>query len=117
MRARERQRVERHARALMEQLTGDADSLTVAWSRHPLPHPTLEVHAVAFTWDTHAVIVIDECVFARCTPDEREDTIRHEIAHVIAWRRYGHDIADHGPEWARVRREIDDILDEELDAT
>lgn len=28
-----------------------------------------------------------------------EDTLAHEWGHVLAWRRHGEDIEDHGAEW------------------
>jgi len=37
---------------------------------------------------------------ARNLPAEAAvDTLVHEWGHVLAWRRYGDDVDDHGPEW------------------
>ena len=110
MRARERDRVERHmARALAAVLPGVR--LLVGWSRRSWPH--VEQHAEAFTWRSDAVIVINERAYEASTPEEREDTIRHEIAHLLAWELHGHDIADHGPAFLRARREVDAALEED----
>lgn len=38
---------------------------------------------------------------------ERFDGIlKHELAHLIAWERYGPDIEEHGPEFRKVCREL-----------
>ena len=112
MRARERARVERHAeRALALVAPHLGPKLHVIWCRR-LPEGD--------TWWTHAVtdddvpwVFIDEHVFDESTPEEREDTVRHELAHLVAYDRHGRDIQDHGPEYRRARREIDRALDEE----
>lgn len=110
MRARERERVERHAARALAAVLPDV-RLLVGWSRRSWPH--VEQHAEAFAWKADAVIVIDERSYEASTPAEREDTVRHEIAHLVAWHRHGHDIADHGAEFARARRDIDATLEED----
>ena len=116
MRTAARARVERHARAVVDTIRLPLD-LTVAWTLHPMPSVSGDVLADAFTFGAHGVIVLDEATFDRGTAEEREDTVRHEIAHLLAWHRHGHDIADHGAEWRAARRDIDRLLDEEIDAT
>ena len=114
MRASARRRVEAHARRVVDAI-GLPLHLTIAWTLHPM-HGA-DVLADAFTFGSTAVVVLDEPTFERGTADEREDTVRHEIAHLLAWHRHGHDIADHGAEYIRARRDIDRALDEEIDAT
>jgi hypothetical protein len=115
MRTAARARVERHARAVVDTIRLPVH-LTVAWTLHPM-HGSRDVLADAFTFGSVAVIVLDEPSFEAADADSREDTIRHEIAHLLAWHRHGHDIADHGAEWRAARRDIDRLLDEEIDAT
>lgn len=112
MRARERSRVERHAARALE-LVAPGLRLLVGWSRAAVPWQGHEVDAEAFTFGLDAVIVIDEVRFEHSTPDEREDTVRHELAHLVAWHRHGHEIQPHGREWERARAEIDRALEEE----
>lgn len=115
MRARARRRVEAHALAVAGALLPRV-SLSIAWTLHPLAGAEgEEVHAVAFSWGEHAIVVLDEDVFERSSADEREDTIRHEIAHLLAWHRHGHEIADHGAEYRAARRDLDRALDSEDD--
>lgn len=114
MRARERERVERHAASALAEVAPPL-RLLVGWTLQAWPHA--DMYAEAFTFGRHAVIVIDEARFETAAPEEREDTVRHELAHVVAWHWHGHEIADHGPEYQRARRAIDRALDEELDAT
>lgn len=42
-------------------------------------------------------------------------TLTHEWAHVLAWRRHGTDIADHGDEWALAHGDAYRGLGAELD--
>lgn len=83
----------------------------MAWTLHPIQGSGPDVYAEAFTWGRDAVILLDEITFERCTPDEREDTIRHEIAHLLAWDLHGHEIEDHGPEFRRARIDLDMALE------
>lgn len=111
MRARARRRVEAHARAVAGLLLPRV-SLSIAWTLHPLAGAEgAEVHAEAFCWGDAAIIVLDEVVYERSSAAEREDTIRHEIAHLLAWHRHGHEIADHGAEYRAARRDLDRALD------
>lgn len=114
MRARERARVERHAARALALVASDL-RLLVGWSREAIPWASApqDVHAEAFTFGRDAVIVIDERRFEAATADEREDTVRHELAHLLAWHRHGHEIQLHGREWERARAEIDRALEEE----
>jgi len=116
MRTAARRRVEMHAQRVADAVELPLH-LTVAWTLHPMPSTLGDVLADAFTFGAHAVIVLDEVAFGGGTAEDREDTIRHEIAHLLAWHRHGHDIADHGGEYLRARRDIDRALDEEIDAT
>lgn len=109
MRARERARVERHAaRALDAAVPGKR--LLVGWSRLGWPH--VDACAEAFSFGRDAVIVIDEIRFESASAEDREDTIRHEIAHLVAWHMHGHHIQSHGPEYQRARQTVDAALDE-----
>lgn len=114
MRARKRERVERHAARALSLVAPDL-RLLVGWSREAIPWATVknDVFAEAFTFGRDGVVVIDEMLFEAASPDDREDTIRHELAHLLAWHRHGHDIEDHGAEYRRARAEIDRALDEE----
>ena len=38
--------------------------------------------------------------------EDLDQVIMHEMAHHVAWVRHGHDIAEHGPEFLRVCREL-----------
>jgi len=42
----------------------------------------------------------------RETADFLARTVPHEVAHVLAYRRYGSRIRAHGPEWQRIMREL-----------
>lgn len=116
MRSRERARVERHAAralALVSKM-----HLTIGWSCMPLQAaPGFVVYADSFLFEgkfgKEAHIAIDELRFSWFSADEREDLVRHELAHIVAWERYGHDIEDHGAEYRRARAEIDRALEEE----
>lgn len=113
MRARARERVERHAAEVLRLLEPSL-VLAVGWTRLPISEGSDVVHAAAFAFGhRECVIVIDEAVFEAGSPEEREDTVRHELAHLVAWHRYGHQIQAHGREWERVRAEIDLALEEE----
>ena len=114
MRAAARARVERHARAaaaLLEPAVGRG--LEIVWCRELPPLRGYTTHALAWTDPGDHWILINETLWRTSSADEREDTIRHEIAHVVAWYRYGTRIADHGREWARTRQSLDAALAEE----
>lgn len=32
--------------------------------------------------------------------------LQHELAHILAWRRYGEKIDEHGSQWARICRQL-----------
>lgn len=104
---RQRRRVERHARAALALVAPDVP-LRVLWH-----HDDVDEFAETVVFDAHAGawIAISERAWLTQTPLEREDTIRHEIAHVIAWRRYGVKIRPHGREWLAARRDLDEALD------
>ena len=103
-----RARVDRNAARALARLAPHV-SLRVAWERG----------SVADAWDGeciwlgagHALVVVNEVRFEAATPSDREDTIRHELAHVLAWDRHGSAIAPHGREFLRARAELDDALD------
>ena len=42
----------------------------------------------------------------RETADFLEHTVPHEVAHVLAYRRYGLRIRPHGPQWQRIMRQL-----------
>jgi predicted SprT family Zn-dependent metalloprotease len=45
-------------------------------------------------------------LLAHGRPDQIEDTLRHEIAHAVAFLRHGRAALGHGPLWREVAREI-----------
>lgn len=106
MKSRERARVERHAKRACALVAPDL-RLIVCWVSTGLRGAFAE--CLAHTGE--AYIMIDEPLFDLATPDDREDTIRHEIAHAIAWRRHGYSIRPHGREWLRARADLDRALD------
>lgn len=112
MRARERARVERHAARALG-LVAPGLRLLVGWTRTGSEAWGPGTHAEAFMFLREGCVVIDELVFAAGSSEDREDTIRHELAHLVAWHRHGHEIASHGREWERARRDIDAALEED----
>lgn len=40
------------------------------------------------------------------TADDYEQLIQHEVAHLIAWRRHGEQIKEHGHEFKRICRQV-----------
>lgn len=112
MRARERARVERHAARVLS-LVAPKMRLLVGWSRQCGAWHS-GVHAEAFVWRCFGVVVLSEPLFERGTPESREDTIRHELAHLLAWHRHGHEIPAHGKEWRDARADIDRVLEGDL---
>lgn len=108
MNDRARRRVERHARAALALLAPDV-RLRVLWHDDESDEYG---EAVVFDVARIAWIALSERAWARATPDEREDTVRHEVAHVVAWHRHGLGIRPHGREWLAARRDLDRELDE-----
>lgn len=95
MRARDRRRIERRAFALASLVSPTiACRLRVIWARS-LPD------AYGYAW--RFTIVLDE---ARYTLEDGEDTLRHEIAHVLTFEAHP-DAAGHGPEWRAMRKRLD----------
>jgi hypothetical protein len=39
-------------------------------------------------------------------PEEQENRIRHEVAHLLAWRQHGEKIKEHGTEFQRLCRQL-----------
>jgi len=37
-------------------------------------------------------------------PEERYDTVVHEVCHIIVWHKYGSDVKHHGEEWRECMR-------------
>ena len=37
---------------------------------------------------------------------DREPLLQHEVAHLLAWRKYGEGIKEHGPEFAKICQEV-----------
>jgi len=37
---------------------------------------------------------------------DMEPQTQHEVAHLLAWRLHGEGIKEHGPEWAKICREV-----------
>lgn len=107
MNDRQRRRVERHAReALARVLPGVA--LRVLWH-----HDDVDEFAETVVFDRYAGawVAVSERAWAASSAEDREDTIRHELAHVVAWHRHGVGIRPHGREWLAARRDIDEALD------
>ncbi|MGD9749441.1 MAG: SprT-like domain-containing protein [Acidimicrobiia bacterium] len=100
MRLRERERVERAARALVEEHAGSelAEALLFVWAR-TIPG------AYAMAWyDTsprEAWIMFDEGWMKRASARKRREIIAHEVAHLLAYHFHGEGIQAHGPEWRR----------------
>jgi SprT-like family len=112
MRTREREKVERHARRVAALVQPELGStLRVLWCRRLPEGDTYHTYALAD--DDEPWIFVDEYVYQLSSPDEREDTIRHEIAHIIAYQRHGANIADHGPEYQRARKQLDKAIEDE----
>jgi hypothetical protein len=109
MRASERARVERYASRVLEKVAPKM-RLLVGWSRECGSWHE-GVHGEAFIWAVYGVIMLSEKLFESGTPESREDTIRHELAHLVAWHRHGHEIPAHGREWRAARADIDAALE------
>lgn len=99
MRARERHRIDRRAFAICSLISPSiACRLRVIWARS-LPD------AYGLAW--RFTIVLDE---SRYTFDEGEDTLRHEIAHVLTFEAHP-DAAAHGPEFRAMRKRLDAAIE------
>lgn len=107
MNDRHRRRVERHARAALDCVEPGVP-LRVLWHADDSDE---YAETVVFPREAGAWIAISDRAWRVQSPAEREDTIRHELAHVVAWHRHGHGIRPHGREWLAARREIDEALD------
>lgn len=95
MRARDRSRVERRAFAICALVSpAIACRLRVIWARS-LPD------AYGYAWRN--TIVLDE---SRYTEDEGEDTLRHEIAHVLTFEVHP-EAKPHGIEFRAMRKRLD----------
>jgi SprT-like family len=99
MRARSRAKIERRAFALASLLSpAIACRLRVIWARS-LPD------AYGYAW--RFTIVLDE---QRYTPEDGEDTLRHEIAHVLTFEAHP-DATGHGPEFRAMRKRLDAAIE------
>lgn len=108
MNDRQRRRVERHAREALFRVDPGV-VLRVLWH-----HDDVDEFAETVVFDRHpgAWIAISERAWEASSAEDREDTIRHELAHVVAWRRHGVKIRPHGREWLAARRDLDEALDD-----
>jgi hypothetical protein len=98
VRARARRRVERIVSDLIDGVT----HVRVVWARGPLPDKS---YAVAIPWTAEFWILFPDDV----EPDD--DTIAHEVAHVLAWVAHGQSIQPHGREWRAWYRRCKKSLD------
>jgi hypothetical protein len=48
------------------------------------------------------VIIYDKTLL----PGELEPILQHEAAHIVAWRRHGEKIKEHGPEFIEICRQL-----------
>lgn len=64
----------------------------------------------AEAWAIHSsewfCIVIDEERFEAMSSERRVKVVLHEVAHILAWERYGVRILDHGPEWRKTFNDL-----------
>lgn len=47
------------------------------------------------------VILYDKTFFGNLEP-----ILQHEVAHIVAWRRHGEGIPEHGPEFVKICRQL-----------
>lgn len=95
MRARQRSKIERRAVALCALVSPSiASRLEVIWARR-----LRDVYGYAWL----RTIVLDE---SRYIGEEGEDTLRHEIAHVLTFELHPYASA-HGPEYRAMRKRLD----------
>ncbi len=71
------------------------------------PDPTWALAVYPSLW-----IILSERAWNLAPEADRWDTIAHEIAHLIAWRRHGIEIRDHGREWRRIFARLHTLWDE-----
>lgn len=102
-----KRRAEKWIREVVEAVDPDlARLLVVFWA------PVLPEDAWAWALDEHEpiAILLSERAWAIGTPDENADTLLHEAAHLLAWRRHRPErlgrrrirvIPVHGREWRR----------------
>jgi SprT protein len=45
-------------------------------------------------------------LFERTSVEDRENTVIHEVAHIIAWIKYGFRVKPHGYEWQSIHRKL-----------
>lgn len=110
MRVRDRLRVEKRTREIIKLVEPKLlKKLRIIWCRRlPCDHKDYLTHAIVdaqVPW-----IFFDEYVHGISSKEENEDTIRHEIAHLMAYFKYGRDIPDHGKEFRAARRRVEKVL-------
>lgn len=109
---RERERAERWIREVLEAEDPRlAASLTVVWA------DKLPDRAWGWACDDHhpEALILSLAAWSHGTPDENLDTLLHEAAHLLAWKRYPvvrrkawtKAIPVHGREW---RRAFSDLI-------
>jgi len=100
MRARDRHRIDRRAFAICSLISpAIACRLHVIWARS-LPD------AYGYAWRN--TIVLDESRYT--LDDEGEDTLRHEVAHVLTFEAHPH-ATGHGPEFRAMRKRLDAAIE------
>jgi hypothetical protein len=45
-------------------------------------------------------------IYDKTYPDGLEPMLQHEAAHIVAWRRHGEQIREHGPEFIEICRQL-----------
>ena len=96
MRKRDRDRVERRARQIASLICPTcAAQIKIIWARS-LPD------AFGYAWQN--LIVFDE---GRFVGEEGEDTLRHEVAHVLVFALHPNAKRSHGVEYRLMRNRLD----------